>query len=356
MGADEARAMAQEIARRDKVLYITLDADVSTELRMFSPRENMWVLELPRMPMPTTDNPEEMRRVFESNHAKMTEIMRGVVSELGIDLDQTYLLLDNDMPLSSCLADILSARLAMFYHTDHALPEWISPCRALDGQGKINRVDITITNNPKKTDDLRQTNPRTYNIGKGVDLTGYDIERIYLRPADIADIQTPIVGLAGTVSSLFLSPNLVFSLALALPDVTIVLLGSPDPLIARHAIHSLGNVRFVGAKSSEELPSYIAAFDVCVEPSINSHPNSFYRSAIVESLALGKTVVCSDVEHARPFGDYVTVAHDETDFVDKITDALHTRIPWSLRYKRVEFARSFSWPAVVERLYSVIFS
>jgi glycosyltransferase involved in cell wall biosynthesis len=366
---NDARSMAEEIALHNKVLYITPYAgtgilgigssqgDTSVEGRphLFNPKENIWVVELPPMSMPSSDSEEERRVVFERNHAKFAELMGNLAVEFGIEQNNACLLLDNDLAISTCLSDILHTELALFYHTDYALPEWVSPCKALSRQvtHTANRVNIIITNSSKKEAELRQTNPNTYNIGKGIDLSGYMSEK-YPRPADIADIDTPIVGCAGTISTLYLSPDIVFRIADALSRVTVVLLGNKDPLIANHPMHRLPNVRFVGTKSERELPAYIAAFDVCIDPSINNHPNSHYRNAIVEYLALGKTVVCNDMEHVRPFREYVTIARDEGDFIDRVVSALHTRTPWSIRYGRAEFAHTFSWDKVIERLYTVI--
>lgn len=368
---NDARAMAEEIALRYKVLYITSVEDAAlssanssscvSELEndghITKVQENVWAMELPVMVLAGSGTHSEEQHIAlnRNNAARYAEVIRRLMRKYDIDVGDTYLLLNNDLPLSPYLAKLLTAKLSMFYRTDMALPEWMSPQRAARlNEDTANNVDIVITNTPKLADDLRRYNSNTYNIGKGVDLVGYQIEREYPRPADIADIDTPIVGSAGTISSLYLSPDLLYRIANTLPEATVVLLGNPDPLIAGHPVHRFANVRFVSTKSPVELPAYIAAFDVCIDPSVNSHPNSLYRNAIVEYLALGKTVVCNDMEHTRPFRRYVMTAHGEDDFIDKVASALHARTPWSIRYGRARFAHTFSWPQVVERLYAVI--
>lgn len=368
---NDVRAMAGEIALQNKVLYVNPpanggvspanpssgDALAGGNEQIVSPKDNIWVVDMPAMTMPasTTHSEEDFNALNESNSMRYADVVRRTAAKLGIDWNNSYLLLDNDLPMSSYLAELLPARFSLFYRNDRALPESLSQHRASKlNQDTARNADIVITNSVQLAADLRQYNYNTYNIGKGMDLSGYQLDKEYPRPEDIADIDTPIVGCAGTISSLYLSPTMVYQMAASLPGVTIVMLGNKDPLIVDHPVHHLPNVRFLGAKSGKDLPAYISAFDVCVDPSVNKHPNSLYRNAIVDYLALGKTVVCSDMEHARPFNEYVMIAESEQDFIGKVISGLHTRTPWSIRYKRAEFARTFSWGKCVERLYVVI--
>lgn len=373
---NDARAMAEEIALHNRVLYVNppangvilpvaeltegapaADGGTPEGYEIRCPGPNLWILD-PRtatVPVNKVRSDAAFDMLNENNSILFANTIKSALSGLGFDWDETYLLLCNDLVLSSYLPELLPARMSLFYRNDQSLPESISPRRAAKLKYETAKgADIVVTNSTQLAYDLRQYNYNTFNIGKGMDLDGYEIGRNYPRPADIADIKTPIIGCAGTISSLYISPAIIYQIGLSFPEATVVLLGKRDPLLARHPAHELPNVRFLGIKSEQELPAYISAFDVCIDPAINRHPKSRYRDAIVYYLALGKTVVCTDMEHTTPFRDFVMVARSEKEFIEKVMRGLHIRTPWSIRYKRAEFASTFSWSKCVERLYVVI--
>lgn len=329
-----------------------------TRCAIAAPLPNLWVLDPPILsyPFEKIHSDEVYDLLHERNSIHYAEVIKWGASQLGIEPENAFLLLDNDPTTALFLAAQLKPELSLFYRNEKPVTGTHSAQRAERLEAEASRrADIVLTNNVAVGAKLRQYNPNTYNIGKGIDLSAYQLDKDYQRPADIADIDTKIIGCAGTISSLYLSPSLVHKLSLDFPETTVVLLGKKDPLVGNHPLHTLPNVRFVGAKSYEELPAYIAAFDVCIDPAINKHPNSRYRNAVINYLALGKSVICNNLPHIQQFCDYVMTADTEKEFTEKVSWALNTRLPWSIRYKRAEFAHTFSWTKCVERMYVVIF-
>lgn len=361
---NDIKAMAEAIAHNNTVLYVNpplvgataaKDGSVSGKSDKQAPANplpNLWVTEAPGAGFHVdTASSEDVFVVLAGQYA---ETIKQTVEQLGAEWPDVYLIVDNKVPVLPYLSDLLPVRMSLFYCNEKSLDSEASKNTDRLRRDAAHSADAVIASEPEITSDLRQYNPNTYNIGRGVELGGYQFGKDYPRPADIADIDTKIVGCAGTVSSLYLSPETILRMAISLPEITIVLLGKQDPRIDGHPVHGRPNVRFLGAKSDEELPAYISAFDVCIDPAVNNHPNSRYRNAIVYYLALGKCVISSDMEHAKPFRDHVLIARSENDFVEKTEKALDVRIPWSIRYNRAEFARTFSWGKCVERLYVVI--
>lgn len=363
---NDVRAMAAEISLHNKVLYVNppegggafsnsshTEAPPGDKHIVSNPQPGLWVMSPSAAAHPANDacrKGDADDTPDDSAEQYAREVMASA-AEAGINPEEAYLIVDSDFTLYTYLPGLIPARFHLLYRNDRSLPDSVLPqIDAASEQAKY----IIVTCSAKAASEFREHDHSAFNIGKGVDLSAYQLGREYPRPADLADIVTPIVGCAGTISSLFLSPDVIYRMATALPGAAIVLLGKKDPLVARHPVHELPNVRFIGVKSDDELPAYISAFDVCVDPAINKHPNSRYRNAIVNYLTLGKCVVCSDLDHTLPFRDHVMVAETEQEFAEKVKRALGTRVPWSIRYQRAEFARTFSWTKCVERLYVVI--
>ena len=72
------------------------------------------------------------------------------------------------------------------------------------------------------------------------------------------------------------------------------------------------HVQFLGRKDVQDVPSYIAACDVCLLPyRINEWTRNIDSLKLYEYLACGKPVVATDVPAARRFSDVVRVAANE---------------------------------------------
>jgi glycosyltransferase involved in cell wall biosynthesis len=166
-------------------------------------------------------------------------------------------------------------------------------------------------------------------------------------PADIAAIKGPIIGFVGVIQD-WVDLDLMFNAAKAHPEWSLVLVGPVGVGIDVSKLQSLPNVHFLGRKAVNELPGYLKAFDVCLNPfrmnelTRNVSPLKFY-----EYLASGKPIVTVDMPGIRDFADVVEVAHTPEEFTPCIVKALHEETE-EKKAERLRRAKENSWESRVK--------
>lgn len=185
-------------------------------------------------------------------------------------------------------------------------------------------------------------------------------ERVVLekfpRPAELAGCSGPVIGFIGNLDELRIDYELLFDIAQAHPDKTLLLVGplnSPEP--ATLGLDRLPNVVFAGPRPLQDLPPLLQHMDVALIPfRCNTLTRSIYPLKINEYLAAGKPVVSTSFsDDIRGFGDCIYLAEDRTAFVHLIDQAL-TEHDQGLIERRLKRARSNSWAARIRQLWDII--
>jgi glycosyltransferase involved in cell wall biosynthesis len=133
-----------------------------------------------------------------------------------------------------------------------------------------------------------------------------------------------------------------------------VLVGPEDETFAASRLHNLNNVLFVGARPPYELPGYVNAFSVCINPQIvNQLTIGNYPRKVDEYLAMGKPVVATRTKAMETFDDYVYLAENKDDYVELIKKALEENSSESSD-NRKRFAATHTWQNSVEEIYKSI--
>lgn len=153
--------------------------------------------------------------------------------------------------------------------------------------------------------------------------------------------QPPVVGYFGAIESWF-DDRLVAALAAWRPEWSFVLVGRAalpeDTPLAR-----CPNVELVGEVPYEELPEWIASFDLCLLP--------FHRTPLTEAtnpvkayeiLAAGKPLVSVPLPEVTRLGDLVRTAEGAEGFLAAIEGALAAESPAESERRRA-FARGETW-------------
>jgi len=135
---------------------------------------------------------------------------------------------------------------------------------------------------------------------------------------EMRGIPRPVIGFIGSVQY-WIDLDLIRELAGAHPDWSFVLIGPVGRLAKISKIKGLKNVHLLGRKDYNDLPTYLRAFDVCINPYIvdrtsdNCSPLKLY-----EYLAAGKPVVSADMPEAGKFSGVLETAHGAREFGEKI--------------------------------------
>lgn len=373
--ASNAQSLAVEISKDNLVLYVNPPLDMTALLENNTPHtehsnrvlrgcdkalrrinSNLWVLEPPIII--SSINKVSSSSVFDilnrRNNRKYADIIKWAMEIVGIK--DCFHINDNDLFRSFYMNELLNPELSIFYRRSNltSLSTWNRHGQRIETE-LARKSDVIITPNDILAEEVRGYNYNTFNIGQGVDLSGYSTDIQYKRPHDLNKITSPIIGFTGTLGVPTVSPNLIYYIAQRFPFASIVLVGGEDRVFQRHALHRLANVHFLGEKSERELPQYINSFDICINPEpINELTNSIYPRRITQYLALGKSVVATATDTMFAFNSQVLLAADPEHFADLISAVFSQPHIAAQQLQREEFARAMTWESCTQRLYAVI--
>jgi glycosyltransferase involved in cell wall biosynthesis len=166
-------------------------------------------------------------------------------------------------------------------------------------------------------------------------------------PADQADIASPRIGYCGEIDD-SVDLALLTELAAARPDLQLVMLG-PIRLANLRALPQAPNLHWLGAKPHEQIPAYLAGWEVGMLPLVRgASVGSLPPCKPAEYLAAGKPLVStSNPDVVEPYGraGLVWLGDGAGEFADAIDEALA-----SDRTARIAHADSYlfdhSWPEI----------
>jgi teichuronic acid biosynthesis glycosyltransferase TuaH len=291
-------------------------------------------------------------RLNKLNNKRFARSIDKAIKKLGF---KNYILFnDNDILRSFYLKELLKPKLSIYYSRDFLLTVdyW-----KLHGQEKepqlIAKSDICVANSTYLADYCRRYNPNSFYVGQGCDIEEFT-QFEGTRPPDVANIKSPIIGYVGAIQNIRLDIELIKSIALKLPDVSIVLVGPEDDVFKNSDLHNISNVYFLGAKPTNLMPAYVQSFDVCINPQvINDITIGNYPRKIDEYLAMGKPVVATKTLAMDVFKDYVYLCDTADDYIAAIYDALKNNYH-DLQQKRIKFAATHTWENSVKKIYETI--
>jgi glycosyltransferase involved in cell wall biosynthesis len=218
----------------------------------------------------------------------------------------------------------------------------------------IKKADLVLTNSTYYQKKAANNNRHSYYIGQGCDFSIYNKNKVTLFPDELINVKRPIIGYVGALSVLRLDINLLKYLAIQNKKWSIVLIGPEDRDFQKSSLHALDNVFFLGQKKLQDLPNYINAFDVALNPQkVNEITIGNYPRKIDEYLAFGKPVVATRTDAMSIFEKHVYLAEDYNEYVQMIQLALRENNE-VIENDRIDFARNHVWEKSVNLLYEKI--
>ena len=262
---------------------------------------------------------------------------------------------DSDMFRSYHLKEMLNPAISVYYTRDNmmSVKYWYKHGSKLEPE-LMAKSDVVCANSTYLTDLAKPYNTNSFYVGQGCDVSAFDMDKITHIPSDIAHIKSPIIGYIGALFSLRLDIELLEFVASIKPEWSIVLIGPEDDAFKKSKLHNMTNVHFLGLKSGNELPDYLARFDVSINPQIlNETTIGNYPRKIDEYLAMGKATVATETKAMSIFSEHTYLGKTKEDYIVLIQKALDEDN--DLRRKsRIEFARSHTWENSVAEIYKAI--
>ena len=215
----------------------------------------------------------------------------------------------------------------------------------------VQSADVCFTNSLYLEKYCKQWNGCTHFVGQGCETDAYNPSFTYNRPKELPET-SKIVGYTGYLTSLRLDISLLENLASQLPDNTyLALIGPEDNDFSDSALHHLDNVIFTGSKKPEELPAYVAHFDVCINPqAINDITIGNYPRKIDEYLAMEKPVVATYTETMEYFSEHCSLAKNSQEFANSVMAYLQNPIHSEQQKNNRNFARNHTWTHSVNQM------
>lgn len=369
-----AKDIALEVSKHNKVLYINTPLDKKTfiskkdtqetrhrkevikgkspYLRQINP--NLWVLDYPFTIWPVNFLPDGplFDWVNKMNNKRMYSFVRKILKQL--HFNEYILFIDNDMFRSLYAKDYLHPSLTIYYRRDNMVSKfWQKHARRIEAL-ICSKSDFVLTNSLQLANAVSSFNEKSYNIGQGIDLSNYDINKITATPDDMKHIPHPIVGYTGMLTAKRLDIHLIYELAQQMLSYSFVLVGPEDDIFKAHDLHTLKNIYFLGEKNPLLIPTYIYAFDICINPQlINSITIGNYPRKIDEYLALGKPVVATKTDTMSLFEKYTKNCIGIEEYKEAIKMELAENNE-QIKNERILFAQTHSWKQCVSNMYQYI--
>jgi glycosyltransferase involved in cell wall biosynthesis len=218
------------------------------------------------------------------------------------------------------------------------------------------RADVMFTGGSSLYEAKRAAHRNVHAFPSSVDVPHFArARRITREPADQAAIPHPRIGFFGVIDER-MDLALVAGVAERRPDWQLVFLG-PTCKIDPASLPAHGNIHYLGMKSYEQLPDYLAGWDVAMLPFAKNDATRFISpTKTPEYLAAGRPVVSTSIRDVvRPYGELglVHIADDADAFVRAIEAAM--REDALVRDKKVEACLAGqSWDTTWSRMDALI--
>ena len=259
---------------------------------------------------------------------QIAEAQRQLLDEMLLARGDAELLLWYLTPMSLAFTDHLKGNVTIFDCMDELSAFRGAPVRLVDMERELMaRADVVFTGGYSLWEVKQRQHDNAHPVPSSVDIAHFAAARDGLAdPVDQAGIAHPRMGFFGVIDERF-DIELVEKLATLRPDWQIVLIGPVvkiDP--ATLPLPQLPNIHYLGGKSYDELPAYLAGWDVALMPfAINESTRFISPTKTPEYLAGGCPVVSTPIHDViRGYGQSgaVTIADTAGAFVAAIDAAL----------------------------------
>lgn len=233
-----------------------------------------------------------------------------------------------------------------------------SPALLQQEQHLFGRADVVFTGGYSLYEAKRSRHPRVYAFPSSIDIAHFDKARNGMPdPADQAAIPRPRIGHYAVLDER-LDTALVLGIAEARPNWHFILVG-PVVKIDPGELPRRPNIHYLGSKRYDELPTYLAGWDLAMMPfALNDATRFISPTKTPEYLAAGKPVVSTPIaDVVRTYGDsgLVRIAGDPASFVraiEEIFSEADQRHLWLEKVDRI--LRQTSWDSTWAEMKALI--
>jgi glycosyltransferase involved in cell wall biosynthesis len=275
----------------------------------------------------------------QAQHAAMRALLDDFVAEEGI----TDPVLWYYTPMMRPFSARLQAQKIVYDCMDELTAFRGAPPALVEREQELLRdADVVFTGGYSLYEAKRGRHPNVHAFPSSVDVAHFAKARLDLAdPPDQQPIPRPRIGHYAVLDER-LDIDLLAGLAEARPDWQFILVG-PIVKIDPGSLPRQPNIHYLGGKKYDELPAYLAGWDVAFMPfAMNESTRFISPTKTPEYLAAGKPVVSTPItDVVRTYGGDVglaRIARTVPEFVAAIEAALHdreSRADWLRRTDRL---------------------
>lgn len=233
-------------------------------------------------------------------------------------------------PLTTQFLDLTDFSYVVYHCVDEIKAQPGMPIDILEQKEEelTRNADIVFVTSPTLLESRRVWSNNVHYFSNVADYDHFSkaLEQSTIIPEDLREIEGPILGFIGAISSYKINFLLLEKIAKSHPEWNIVLIGDVgegDPNTNVDILRKLRNIHFLGAKDYSSLPSYLKGFDVALLPNnINSYTDNMFPMKFFEYLAAGRNVVSVNLPSIKEFSEYFKLTHNDNDFIQAIESIL----------------------------------
>ena len=216
--------------------------------------------------------------------------------------------------------------LAVVYDCMDELSKFLhAPVELLDYETRLmEQADLVFTGGPSLYRAKKDRHPQVYCFSSSVDAAHFahasypDTET----PPDQDSIAHPRLGYFGVIDER-IDLELLAEVATARPNWQFVMVG-PVVKIDPATLPVRPNIHFLGGKKYEQLPAYLAGWDVCLMPFARNESTEFISpTKTLEYMAADKPIVSTPITDViEPYAEIVYFGHTPSTFLEACERAL----------------------------------
>ena len=258
-------------------------------------------------------------------------------------------------PIAAEVIDRIAAKLVVYYVVDNyaEMPNWYGEyVRELDAR-MSERADIVFVTARPLVEKKSRPGRQAILLPQGVDFDHFHnaSPSTVTEPADLAGIPRPRLVFMGLLAP-WVDVDLLAEVAKAHAHASLVVLGPVRADVDQ--LRKQPNVFFLGQRSYEDVPSYLAHCDVGLVPfRQNSLTHYVNPLKLLEYMASGLAVVSTALPHVTTFDGVIRCASTAGDFVAQVSKALRDSSDGGSE-ESVAVARENSWDRRAEQFSDVL--
>ena len=277
---------------------------------------------------------------------RLQAIQRALLEELLADQGVTDFVLWYYTPMALAFSDGLRPRVCVYDCMDELSAFTGAPPVLLQREKELMCLaDVMFTGGHHLYEAKRTHHPNVHPFPSSVDVPHFARARVGPPdPDDQAGLPRPRIGFCGVIDER-MDLALVEGVARARPDWQLVMVG-PVVKISPGSLPRLPNIHYLGGKSYQELPAYLANWDVAMTPFARTPATRFLSpTKTPEYLAAGRPVVSTSIRDVvRPYGEkgLVHIADTPEEFIRAVEECMARPVePWLERVD--DFLSYLSW-------------